>query len=278
MTIRCKLVKPAVEPAALKPIPPKAAESVVVPAASLPALQFRLVATAAEANSPADDLADPADRTGRRQVRVLRRVLLDGSAIARAGYDLPNGWKREDGTILITQGKSRPDSQRCIELDLTLAGGRTWEEITATNLDRQIAIVFRGQVLSLLGIRNRLPGAHLTIKGPMTASLVREVGAALNAGQAGAPQAWQFSKPIEVTLSCRPGLHSGVDLATGRCLTNSNPDPPLTREDPFAINRAMREWMLANGIDLMGLSANPTSFRLVPCDLATSPLYVHERF
>ena len=103
---------------------------------------------------------------------------------------MPYGWKSEGGTILVADGKSRPDLQRCIELDLTLAGGRAWEEITATNLNRQLAIVFRGQVLSLPVIRARLPGAHITIKGPMSANLVREVVAALNAGPTGTPQTW----------------------------------------------------------------------------------------
>ena len=273
--VRYKLVQPAVKPTALKPLAPKAAERVAIPATNLPPLQFRLVAAAGDTNSAADDLADPADPTGHRHVRVLSRVLLDGSAIARAGYELPYGYNNQNGTTLLAEGKSPPDLQRCIELDLTLAGGRAWEEITATNLERQIAIVFRGRVLSLPVIRSRLPSGHITIKGPMRADLVREVVAALNAGPTGKPQAWRFSEPTEVTLSCRPGWHSGVDLATGRCLTNSNPDPPLTREDPFAINRALREWMLANGLDLTGLSANPTSFQLVTCGVATSPLYVH---
>jgi hypothetical protein len=237
-------------------------------------LQFRCVAADGDTASPADDLDDPADPAGRRRVRVLRSVLLDGSAIARAGYDLPYGWKSEGGTILAANRKPQPDSQRCIELDLTLAGGRAWEEITATNLNRQIAIVFRGQVLSLPVIRTSLPGAHITIKGPMSASLVREVVATLNVGLTGTPKAWEFSEPIEVTLSCRPDLRSGVDLATGRCLTNSNPARSLTRDDPFAIDRAMHEWMLVNGLDLTAFSVSATTYNLVPCQLATSSLFV----
>lgn len=272
--MRYKLAQPSTSPVALNPLAPNASESFAVPATNLPTLQFRLVATADDANSPADELADPTDPAGRRRIRVLRHVLLDGSAIARAGYELPYSWKSEGGTILLADGKSRPDLQRCIELDLTVAGGRAWEEITATNLHRQIAMVFRGQVLSLLGIRSRLPGAHITIKGPMSADLVREVGATLRAGPGRTPQAWKFSEPVEATLLCQPGAYSGVDLTTGRCLTNSNPDLPKPGT-AFAVPPSMREWMLANGIDLAPLSAaSPISAYVGFCDLATSPIYV----
>ena len=238
--------------------------------------QVRLVAPEGS-TEPADDLADPGDPAGRRQVRVLRQVLLDGSAIARAGYELPYGWKLEGGTIFsVTTGRSEPNLERCIELDLTLAGGRAWEEITATNLNRQLAIVFRGQVLFLKVIRQRLAGTHLTINAPLSADLVREVVAALNAVPGSPPQAWEFSEPIEATLLWQPRAYSAIDLESGRCLTNSNPDlaPPGST---FGVPPAMHEWMLTNGLDLTVLSAGPSSFTLGSCDAATCPITVSGR-
>jgi hypothetical protein len=108
----------------------------------------------------------------------------------------------------------------------------------------------------------------------MSPKLMREFVAALNAGPASTPPAWEFSEPIEVTLLSQRGLHSGVDLATGRCLTNSNPEPPFTREEPFAVDRTMYEWMLANGLDLTALWGSSTTYNMLPCQLATSLLYV----
>jgi len=268
--MRYKLAQPSTSPVALEPLPPNAIESSVVPATNPPTLQFRLVATADDANSAADELADPTDRAGRRRVRVLRRVLLDGSAIARAGYELPYGGKSEGATLLGPGGESRTNAQRCIELDLTLAGGRAWEEITATNLNRQLAIVFRDQVLSLLTIRQRLTGAHLTIKARMSADLVREVVATLDAAPGRTPQAWEFSEPIEVTLVHQPSAYSGLNLESGRCLTNSSPD---LLSPGLLFSPATRQWMLTNGIDLAAVGTSPT-FPLGSCDLAIYRLMV----
>lgn len=234
--------------------------------------QIRLVALEGS-TEPADDLADPTDPAGRRRIRVLRQVLLDSSAIARAGYELPYGWKSEGGTILVTTGRSQPTPERCIELDLTLAGGRAWEEITATNLNRQLAIIFRGQVLSAPVIRQRLPGTHLTIRTPLSADLVRDVVAALNAVPGSPPPAWEFSEPTEATLRWQPRAYSAIDLESGRCLTNTSPDLPPPGSI-YGLPPALHEWMLTNGLDLTLLSGSRSSFTLGSCGTATWPVTV----
>ncbi len=234
--------------------------------------QIRLVALEGS-TEPADDLADPTDPAGRRRIRVLRQVLLDSSAIARAGYELPYGWKSEGGTILVTTGRSQPTPERCIELDLTLAGGRAWEEITATNLNRQLAIIFRGQVLSAPVIRQRLPGTHLTIRTPLSADLVRDVVAALNAVPGSPPPAWEFSEPTEATLRWQPRAYSAIDLESGRCLTNTSPDLPPPGSI-YGLPPALHEWMLTNGLDLTLLSGSRSSFTLGSCLTATWPVTV----
>jgi hypothetical protein len=234
--------------------------------------QIRLVAPESSPE-PADELPDPYDLFGHRKIRVLRHVLLDGLAIARAGYELPCSWKSENGAILLASANPSPSPEPAIELDLTLAGGLAWEEITATNLNRQLAFVYQGQVLSLPVIRTRLPRSHVTIKGPMSMKLVREVVATLNAGPGpvGKPQAWEFSEPIEVTLLCQRGACSGVDLPTGQCLTNSDPNLPEPGTG-YGVPPALHEWMLTNRIDVTALGTGSGTFRLAGRDLAACAL------
>jgi hypothetical protein len=110
-------------------------------------LEFRWVARESETNLPADILADPQDRTGQNKLRVLQQVLMDETAISSAGF-----------------ARYQPDQKEILVL-LTDAGRRFFSTITETNINRQLAIVWNGRVLSAPVIQSAITGPSLTISG-----------------------------------------------------------------------------------------------------------------
>jgi hypothetical protein len=115
-------------------------------------LQFRLIADNADTNSPVDVMIESQGGRQPRRLRVLRPVLMDGSAVAHAGIQLET-----NGT-------------RTIGIELTAEGGRRFESITASNIGRRIAIVAGGRVLSAPMIRSAVPGGELQITGNLSAA------------------------------------------------------------------------------------------------------------
>jgi serine/threonine protein kinase len=113
-------------------------------------LEFRLVAAEGDNNIPADDLADPNDRTGQTKLRILKEVLLDSSAVASASLE-PG--QSEDKTISVV-----------LKSDGTLK----FSDITATNIGRRLAIVWRGRVLSAPVIRTKIAGPAVSVTGKMS--------------------------------------------------------------------------------------------------------------
>jgi serine/threonine protein kinase len=113
-------------------------------------LEFRLVAAEGDDKTPADKLADPNDRTGQTKLRILKEVLLDSSAVASAS--LAPG-QSEDKTISVV-----------LKRDAT----RKFSDITAANLGRRLAIVWRGHVLSAPVIRDRINGPAVSVTGKMS--------------------------------------------------------------------------------------------------------------
>ncbi len=113
-------------------------------------LEFRLVAAEGDKNTPADELADPNDRTGQAKVRVLKEVLLDSSAVASASLE---SGQSEDKTISVV-----------LKSDAT----QKFSNITATNIGRKLAIVWRGRVLSAPVIRTKITGPAVSVTGKMS--------------------------------------------------------------------------------------------------------------
>ncbi|HZR19795.1 MAG TPA: hypothetical protein VFE51_21090 [Verrucomicrobiae bacterium] len=91
-----------------------------------------------------------------REFGVLREILLDGSAVSQAG------------------SKFDADARRSIWVQFTESGARRFEEITASNIDPQIAIVYHGAVLTAPFIRTKIPGGQISIPGPQS---LKEVSA-----------------------------------------------------------------------------------------------------
>jgi hypothetical protein len=113
-------------------------------------LEFRLMAAEDESNTPADELADPNDRTGQTKLRILKEVLLDSSAVASASLETAQS---EDKTISVV---------------LKSDAARKFSDITAANIGRRLAIVWRGRVLSAPVIRAKITGPAVSVTGKMS--------------------------------------------------------------------------------------------------------------
>jgi len=113
-------------------------------------LEFRLVAAEGDTRAPAEQLADPNDRTGQTKLRILKEVLLDSSAVASATLEPGSS---EDKTIGIV---------------LKNDAAQEFSDITAANLGRRLAIVWRGRVLSAAVIRARITGPAVSVTGKMS--------------------------------------------------------------------------------------------------------------
>jgi serine/threonine protein kinase len=186
-------------------------------------LQFRLVL-------PGDstELADwlPSN-SGHERLHVARHVLLDDAAVAKAGVDFS------------------PDGRRTIEVRFTATGTKEFEAITATNIGRQLAIVFRNQVLSAPVIQSVIPGGECQIDGSMSTSQINEIVDGLNRTATPTTEAWNFSPIHERILPFKPlpdALPGWLDLDTGMVLTNFSLDLG---------SRSGYEWIRTNGLDVV---------------------------
>ncbi len=127
--------------------PPNTPQQMTSPPAEL---EFRLVAAEGDSNTPADELADPNDRTGQTKLRVLKEILLDSSAVASASLE---SGQSENKTISVV-----------LKSDAT----RKFSDITAANIGSRLAIVWCGRVLSAPVIRTKIPGPAISVTGKMS--------------------------------------------------------------------------------------------------------------
>ncbi len=116
----------------------------------MPELEFRLVAIDDDTGTPADELADPNDRTGQTKLRILKEVLLDSSAVASASLE-PGSSESKNISIVL-----KPDAVQ------------RFSDLTAANLGRRLAIVWRGRVLSAPVIKTRITGPAVSVTGKMS--------------------------------------------------------------------------------------------------------------
>jgi serine/threonine protein kinase len=169
---------------------------------SASALQFRLVLPQ-DSTEPADWLPST---SGSERLHLSRQVLLDDTAIAQAGVDFD------------------PLGGRMIEIRFTDAGAKEFEAITATNIGHQLAIVFRGQVLSAPVIQSVIPSGECQVNGSMSASEIDQIVDHLNPTAMPTSKAWNFSPVQERILffNSQPNaLFGWLDLDSGMVLTNS---------------------------------------------------------
>jgi predicted Ser/Thr protein kinase len=189
------------------------------------ALQFRLVADDADAATPVDVMMESRGNGTSVPRRVLRTVLLDGSAVARAGFVLET------------------NDHRTIGVELTTEGARQFGAITAANINRQLAIVSGGRVLSAPIIRTAITEGELQISGNMSAAERHKLVAELNRKPAGL----EFSATVERSLPRAPEFPPGaicLDLESGLFMTNRT-----FRAD----QRGTRDWLQTSGVDLLAI-------------------------
>jgi predicted Ser/Thr protein kinase len=187
-------------------------------------LQFRLVLPD-NSTAPADWLPSASSRN---PFRLSRQVLLDDTAIARAGVDFDPNF-----------------GNRMIKVRFTDEGAKQFEAITATNIGHQLAIVFRGRVLSAPVIQSVIPGGECWVSGSMNAAEANEIADCLNRVATPTAGAWNFSPAEERILPFRtqpPWLFGWLDLDSGTVLTSAKIDWE---------SHTGYEWIRTNGLDVV---------------------------
>jgi hypothetical protein len=218
--------------------------------AQSPELEFRLVAADGDTLTPADELADPGDRTGQQKLRVLKEVLLDSSAVASAS--------------LATPQLQSDVKELAIVLDNAAAG--RFSSLTAANIGRRLAIVWRGRVLSAPVIRAPITGPAISVTGNLSGAEWQVLLDLLNYKPGRATSA-TFGPVIERFVPD----NGVIDFDTG----NVSPLPDGMNQQ--APGGEWGKWMEQNGMDahcwkgeLTGFSSAHGNYVLQPAALVTN--------
>jgi hypothetical protein len=126
-------------------------------------LEFRWVADDSDTNSPVDELPYADRNAPRPKLRVLKEVVLDDSAVLGAALNQPAG-----------------SGSREIVLTLTDSGRAGFGDLTATNIGRQLAIVWQDRVLSAPVIRTPIRTPNISINGNFSDAECAQILSALN--------------------------------------------------------------------------------------------------
>ena len=195
------------------------------------ALQFRLVADDTASNIGTETMTIRHSGGLIQPYRVLPEVLLDDSVVALAGIDFDS------------------PGNRLIQIRFTEEGAKRFGEITATNINRQLAIVFHGRLISAPRIEQAITGGRILIGGAaMSAGDVSEIVDALNRAPKPTSQMWEFTPPRQCALLFllpSDAVQGWLDLDSGLLITNKSRD----WED-----RAGHDWIQTNGFDLTALT------------------------
>ncbi len=170
-------------------------------------LEFKLVANGADPSKPSSgtevlpgEERDPVSGQTSSKVTytVERKTLMTGEVIADA--------------------RVRPSTQMegpYVELILNSRGAKLFEQITAANVNRQLAIVLDGKVKSAPVIRERIGGGRASITGNFDLKDARDLAIVLRAGALPAPVTLAEERTVGPTLG-RDSIHQGmVSFAVG---------------------------------------------------------------
>jgi preprotein translocase subunit SecD len=173
-------------------------------------LEFKLVANGADPTKPSagtetlpGEERDPVTgQTNNKTTYTLeRRTLMTGEVIADA--------------------RVRPSTQMegpYVELVLNSRGAKLFEELTASNVNRQLAIVLDGKVKSAPVIRERIGGGRASITGNFDLREARDLAIVLRAGALPAPVTLAEERTVGPTLG-RDSIQQGmVSFAVGGAL------------------------------------------------------------
>jgi preprotein translocase subunit SecD len=164
-------------------------------------LEFKLVAAGADPTKPSPGTEtlygqerDPVTGQINRKVPYVleRKTLMTGEVIADA--------------------RVRPATQLegpYVELVLNSRGARLFEDITAANVNRQLAIVLDGTVYSAPVIRERIGGGRASITGQFDLREARDLAIVLRAGALPAPVTLAEERTVGPTLG-RDSIQQGM--------------------------------------------------------------------
>ncbi len=157
--IRYKLVQNSVTTVTPVSLPPANAVPVAQPAVQ-DDIQCRLVATEGQ---PGSELLPPFSEGPHAQtLPVLRNVVLSGEDVESAGIS------------------DFQTNQQTFDIVLTLPGAQKFATVTAQNIGRQLAIVWRGKVVSAPIIQTPITGGRVSLVGNFTDAEARELLIILN--------------------------------------------------------------------------------------------------
>ncbi|MGH7786850.1 MAG: protein translocase subunit SecD [Candidatus Binatia bacterium] len=91
---------------------------------------------------------------------------------------------------VVVEARVRPGdlpNSRIVSLDLNARGARLFEEITAANVNRRLAIVLDNTIYSAPVIKERIPGGRAVISGSFTSDEARDLSIVLRTGALPAP-------------------------------------------------------------------------------------------
>jgi len=117
---------------------------------------------------------------------------------------------------VVSDARVRPGdlpSSRIVALDLNARGARLFEEITAANVNRRLAIVLDDTIYSAPVIKERIPGGRAVISGSFTTDEARDLAIVLRTGALPAPVTVSEERTVGPTLgedSIRQGVRSFV--------------------------------------------------------------------
>ena len=198
-------------------------------------LEFRLVAAPGD-TTPADELTDPNDRTGQTKLRVLKEVVLDSSAITSARLETEESPNAKNISVTL-----RKDAAKKIA------------DVTRANLNRRLAIVWRGRLLSAPTIMSPITGPAISITGNLSDAELMVLVNLLNFNAAAEKPSPETIIERTITLAeVSPGGLAFVDLEKAELLP-----PPFQLQvdltDPQIIKHHARidEWISASGVDLV---------------------------
>ena len=115
---------------------------------------------------------------------------------------------------VVTDARVRPGdlpNSRIVSLDLNARGARLFEEITAANVQRQLAIVLDDTIYSAPRIQERIPGGRAIITGDFTSEEARDLSIVLRTGALPAPVTVAEERTVGPSLgqdSIRQGIIS----------------------------------------------------------------------
>jgi preprotein translocase subunit SecD len=126
----------------------------------------------------------------------------------------------ENNTLMtgdvVSDARVRPGdlpNSRIVSLDLNARGARLFEEITAANVNRRLAIILDDTVYSAPVIKERIPGGRAVISGSFSAEEARDLTIVLRTGALPAPVTIAEERTVGPTLgqdSIRQGIRSFV--------------------------------------------------------------------